>query len=122
MPSPITTTQRPTLITHPQPTTHPFFFGTIRPQFVQATMSTVPQSAPHISGHRSSQEPPHHGINDGSGDSCGNHSYAQVDEDGKAVPRDASLTEILISKGVKAANFLSAIVSLGEGRILFAVF
>lgn len=82
-------------------------------------MSSVPQSIPHVSGHRSPQEPPHHGINNGSGETCGNHSYTLVDEQGKAVSRDASLTEILISKGVKEANFLSAIVSLGEGRIRF---
>lgn len=74
-------------------------------------MSTVPQS----------QDPPHHGINDGSGDVCESHSYAIVDEKGKAVSRDESLTEILISKGVKEANFISAIVSLGEGRILLVL-
>ena len=39
-----------------------------------------------------------------------------VDEEGKVVSRDESFTEILISKGVKEANFISAIVSLGEGR------
>jgi len=71
-------------------------------------MSTVPQST--------SQDPPHHGINDGSGEACGSHSYALVDEEGKVVSRDESLTEILISKGVNEANFISAIVSLGEGR------
>ena len=73
-------------------------------------MSTVPQST--------SQEPPHHGINDGSGNTCGAHSYARVDEEGKAVSRDESLTEILISMGVKEANFISAIVSLGEGKLV----
>lgn len=88
-----------------------------------ATMSTtVSPSIPHISGHRSSHEPPHHGINDGSGDSCGTHSYTSADEHGKAVSRDQSLTEILISKGLKEANFLSAIVSLGEGMVHSIVF
>eukprot|EP00986_Skeletonema_menzelii_P020445 scaffold31178_cov154-Skeletonema_menzelii.AAC.11 len=72
-------------------------------------MSTVPQSTSRV------DSPPHHGINDGSGAACGSHSYAIVDEQGKAVSRDESLTEILISKGVKEANFISAIVSLGEG-------
>ena len=78
------------------------------PHILTTTMSTVPQST--------SQDPPHHGINDGSGEACGSHSYALVDEEGKVVSRDESLTEILISKGVKEANFISAIVSLGEGR------
>lgn len=77
-------------------------------------MSTIPQSTPHISGRRSSHEPSNHGINDGSGEACDNHSYAHADEKGKAVSRDESLTEILISKGVKEGNLLSAIVSLGE--------
>ena len=81
-------------------------------------MSTIPQSTPHISGRRSSHEPSNHGINDGSGEACDNHSYAHADEKGKAVSRDESLTEILISKGVKEGNLLSAIVSLGEGRML----
>lgn len=76
-------------------------------------MSAVPQST--------SQDPPHHGINDGSGKACESHSYATVDEKGKAVSRDESLTEILISKGVKEANFISAIVSLGEGRVLLVL-
>ena len=75
-------------------------------------MSTVPQSTSR------DDSPPHHGINDGSGAACGSHSYAIVDEQGKAVSRDESLTEILISKGVKEANFISVIVSLGEGRII----
>eukprot|EP00574_Skeletonema_japonicum_P011349 CAMPEP_0201736570 /NCGR_PEP_ID=MMETSP0593-20130828/40160_1 /ASSEMBLY_ACC=CAM_ASM_000672 /TAXON_ID=267983 /ORGANISM="Skeletonema japonicum, Strain CCMP2506" /LENGTH=361 /DNA_ID=CAMNT_0048230365 /DNA_START=51 /DNA_END=1136 /DNA_ORIENTATION=- len=67
------------------------------------------------------QDPPHHGINDGSGETCESHSYAIIDEKGKAVSRDESLTEILISKGVKEANFISAIVSLGEATAHIAV-
>lgn len=83
-------------------------------------MSTVPQSKrpAHISGRRSSHEPSHHGINDGSGGSCDHHSYALADENGRAISRDETLTEILISKGVNEGNLLSAIVSLGEGRFL----
>lgn len=60
-------------------------------------------------------EPPQHGINDGSGTNCLAHSYSSVDHGGKAVTRDESLTEILISRGVHEANLISAIVSLGEG-------
>ena len=62
-----------------------------------------------------STDPPHHGINDGSGKRCLEHSYSKVDRDGKAVTRDESLTEILISMGVSEVNLISAIVSLGEG-------
>ena len=62
-------------------------------------------------------EPPQHGINDGSGTNCLAHSYSSVDHGGKAVTRDESLTEILISRGgVQEANLISAIVSLGEGE------
>mmetsp|Transcript_6898 Transcript_6898/g.15743 ORF Transcript_6898/g.15743 Transcript_6898/m.15743 type:complete len:372 (+) Transcript_6898:65-1180(+) len=75
-------------------------------------MST-PQ-CPHVSGRRGSNEPDQHGINDGSGVECVDHSYSKVDKDGKAVTRDESLTEILISKGVQEVNLISAIVSLGE--------
>lgn len=80
-------------------------------------MSTTPQCPPpHISGQRESNEPHHHGINDGSGSICNTHSYAKVDGGSKAVARDESLTEILISKGVQEVNLISAIVSLGEGE------
>jgi len=61
-----------------------------------------------------SGEPPEHGINDGSGSKCLQHSYENIDNDGKAVTRDESLTEVLISKGVQEVNLISAIVSLGE--------
>ena len=80
-------------------------------------MSTTPQCPPpHISGRRESNESHHHGINDGSGSICNTHSYAKVDGGSKAVARDESLTEILISKGVQEVNLISAIVSLGEGE------
>ena len=59
---------------------------------------------------------PEHGINDGSGKKCLEHSYSSIDKDGKAVTRDESLTEILISKGVQEVNLISAIISLGEGE------
>ncbi len=64
-------------------------------------------------GNIEDDEPAQHGINDGSGTNC--HSYSSVDYCGKAVTRDESLTEILISRGVQEANLISAIVSLGEG-------
>ena len=89
--------------TIPSPTTQ----HTIR------TMSTFP----HVSGRRSSTEPPHHGINDGSGAACASHSYAAVDENGKAVNRDESLTNILIGKKVNDSRLIGAIVSLGEGKL-----
>lgn len=57
------------------------------------------------------------GINTGTGDKCNDHSYDKIDVDGKAVSRDESLTEILISKGVQEVNLITAIVSLGEGKI-----
>lgn len=79
-------------------------------------MSDVPQSPLHVSGRREPDEPPHHGINVGSGLECREHSYSNIDNDGKAVKRDESLTEILISKGVQEVNLISAIVSLGEGE------
>ena len=56
------------------------------------------------------------GINTGTGDKCNDHSYDKIDVDGKAVSRDESLTEILISKGVQEVNLITAIVSLGEGK------
>jgi len=59
------------------------------------------------------------GINTGTGDKCNDHSYDKIDVDGKAVSRDESLTEILISKGVQEVNLITAIVSLGEGKIYF---
>lgn len=77
------------------------------------TMST-PQCPPHVTGRRESNEPPQHGINDGSGETCTTHSYSKIDESGRAVSRDESLTEILISKGVSEVNLISAMVSLGE--------
>ena len=80
-------------------------------------MSDVPQSPLHVSGRREPDEPPHHGINVGSGLECREHSYSNIDNDGKAVKRDESLTEILISKGVQEVNLISAIVSLGEGEV-----
>jgi hypothetical protein len=72
----------------------------------------------HVSGNGNIEddEPPEHGINDGSGTNCLTHSYSSVDYGGKAVTRDESLTEILISRGVQEANLISAIVSLGEGE------
>ena len=79
-------------------------------------MSAAPQCPPHISGRRESHEPPQHGINDGSGATCHDHSYSKVDKHGKAVTRDETLTEILISKGVQEVNLISAISSLGEGE------
>ena len=80
-------------------------------------MNDVPQSPQHVSGRREPDEPPHHGINVGSGLECREHSYSNIDNDGKAVKRDESLTEILISKGVQEVNLISAIVSLGEGEM-----
>ena len=77
-------------------------------------MSEVQQS-----GNLKGDEPPQHGINDGSGTNCLTHSYSSVDYGGKAVTRDESLTEILISRGVQEANLISAIVSLGEGETAF---
>jgi hypothetical protein len=71
---------------------------------------------PHVTGRRSTNEPVHHGINTGSGAQCQEHSFAKVDEDGKAVHRDESLTNILISKSVKDSRLIGAIVSLGEGE------
>ncbi len=70
----------------------------------------------HVSGNRNDNDPPQHGINDGSGTNCLTHSFATVDQDGKTVTRDESLTEILISNGVQEANLITAIVSLGEGE------
>ena len=72
---------------------------------------------PHVSGRREPDEPASHGINTGSGHLCKEHSFAAVDEKGNAVTRDASLTEILISKCVKEDRLIGAIVSLGEGKI-----
>ncbi|KAL7548321.1 hypothetical protein ACHAWF_011606 [Thalassiosira exigua] len=84
-------------------------------------MSAAPQcSSPRsssplrVSGRRESDEPPHHGVNDGSGFPCRTHSFAKVDRHGRAVARDESLTEVLISKGVQEVNLITAIVSLGE--------
>jgi len=69
----------------------------------------------HISGRRSPNEPPQHGINDGSGLSdLVRQSFAAVDVDGKAVSRDASLTDILISMNVTESRLIGALVALGE--------
>lgn len=76
---------------------------------------------PHISGHRHADEPDKHGINDGSGKACATHSYSKVDDDGNAVKRDESLTDILVTKGVQEVNLISAIVALGEGEMEQAV-
>lgn len=76
-------------------------------------MSSPPQRT-RLSGRRESSEPDEHGINDGSGSACDVHTYSSTNADGKAVTRDESLTEILISKGVEEVNLISAIVSLGE--------
>lgn len=82
-------------------------------------MSSTPQCPPHpphITGRRESNEPDQHGINDGSGTICDTHSYNKVDKRGKAISRDESLTEILISKGMQEVNLISAVVALGEGE------
>ena len=66
----------------------------------------------HVSGRRHSDEPDHHGINDGSGlieNPAGNN------EGRNCVSRDESLTEILITRGLSEANLISSIVALGEG-------
>lgn len=76
---------------------------------------------PHISGRREIDEPPKHGINDGSGAKCETYDDSRVDEDGQAAGRGATLTEILTSKGVREANLISAIVSLGEATAHIAV-
>jgi hypothetical protein len=73
----------------------------------------------HVAGNLEADEPPQHGINDGSGANCLTHSYSSVDHGGKTVTRDESLTEILISRGVQEANLISAIVSLGEGETVY---
>ena len=39
-----------------------------------------------------------------------------MDKRGKAISRDESYTEILISKGVQEVNLISAVVALGEGE------
>ncbi|KAL7489073.1 hypothetical protein ACHAW6_014665 [Cyclotella cf. meneghiniana] len=83
-------------------------------------MSSTP-AFPHISGHRSPAEPENHGINTGSGASCHAHSYSAADENGKAVSRDESLTNILISKSVKDSRLIGAIVALGEATAHIAV-
>ena len=71
----------------------------------------------HISGRRSPNEPPQHGINDGSGlTDLVRQSFAAVDVDGKAVSRDASLTDILISMNVTESRLIGALVALGEGE------
>mmetsp|Transcript_34411 Transcript_34411/g.63254 ORF Transcript_34411/g.63254 Transcript_34411/m.63254 type:complete len:369 (-) Transcript_34411:117-1223(-) len=78
-------------------------------------------STPHVTGRRESDEPLEHGINDGSGSACQALTESKVDKDGKAVKRDETLTEILISKGVQEVNLISAIVSLGEATAHIAV-
>ena len=80
-----------------------------------------PQCPPQqISGNRHTNEPPQHGINIGSGNTCLDHSYSNIDDDGNAVKRDESLTEILISKGgIQEVNLISAIVALGEGECFY---
>lgn len=80
-------------------------------------MSTTTAQCPHVSGQYEANEPRQHGINDGSGKECLEHSSAAVDHDGKMVSRDETLTEILISKGLSEVNLISAIVSLGEGEL-----
>lgn len=73
----------------------------------------------HISGRRSPDEPPQHGINDGSGLShLVRQSVAAVDLDGKAISRDASLTDVLISMNVTESRLIGALVALGEGEFL----
>lgn len=83
-----------------------------------------PQCPPqHISGNRHTNEPPQHGINIGSGNTCLDHSYSNIDDDGNAVKRDESLTEILISKGgIQEVNLISAIVALGEGECFLYIY
>ncbi|KAL7460527.1 hypothetical protein ACHAXS_000974 [Conticribra weissflogii] len=73
-----------------------------------------PDPIPHVTGRRTPDEPPHHGINDGSGFPCPAHTFAPIDKKGKAVTRDASLTDILIGKSLSDDRLIGAIVSLGE--------
>jgi hypothetical protein len=86
------------------------------------TMSSEQPSVPHVSGKREVDEPPQHGINDGSSTPCPKHTFKKVDEDGKDVTRDESLTNILISKCVKEDRLIGAIVSLGEGELRYDMF
>ena len=57
-----------------------------------------------------------HGINDGSGHRCHDHSYTGID--GDAAKRIESLTTILASKyGVQDARLVRALCALGEGEL-----
>ena len=61
-----------------------------------------------------------HGINDGSGHQCHDHSYTGID--GDAAKRIESLTTILADKyGVKDARLVRALCALGEGELQWHV-
>ena len=56
-----------------------------------------------------------HGINDGSGHQCHDHSYTGID--GDAAKRIESLTTILADRyGVRDARLVRALCALGEGK------
>ena len=57
-----------------------------------------------------------HGINDGSGHQCHDHSYTGID--GDAAKRIDSLTTILADRyGVQDARLVRALCALGEGEL-----
>ena len=62
-----------------------------------------------------------HGINDGSGHQCHDHSYAGID--GDAAKRIESLTTILADTyGVQDARLVRALCALGEGELRLCIF